>query len=406
MKKTLLLFSLILGISSFAQQFEMPAEQYPFYSIVEWKGMGAMLMSQDPLGNSKKINLTIAGNATSSIWQQGFNPDDKDFYYIASENARYVYFMDNLQLKEGKTFFHQLNSNGNVKSTSVSLTAAIKKLGAFDPLELELMDIVTTDKALVHIFRYHDVKAKKYVEIATFITHHNMLPYSAILGEVSELSLKEGNYGMWKYVGFTDDQIVFAARDFQNKKNGWTVMNFTSKGAMTEAKFIEAPTDKFDFVNEVALGSHGQLYVQENSKDNRETAQLHFHKNKYYLTGVSTDATGRTAKLMELSAGKWIQLSITTLAPEKTKDLMTVGSMPLNEGIACKIGNTVVLLPFVSSVKPIIQPFNADMHSNPSRMILDEKKELFAVSLAEGRLFFDRKQLGKAGGVKFEFIKK
>src|SRR5574343_306608 len=111
MKKTLLLFSLILGISSFAQQFEMPAEQYPFYSILEWKGMGAMLMSKDPLGNSKKINLTLAGNATTSIWQQGFNPDDQDFYYIASENARYVYFMDNLQLKEGKTIFHQLNSN-------------------------------------------------------------------------------------------------------------------------------------------------------------------------------------------------------------------------------------------------------------------------------------------------------
>lgn len=406
MKIVHLLFSLILGISSFAQQFEMPAEQYPFYSIVEWKGMGAMLLSKDPLQNSKKINLTLAGNATTSIWQQGFNPDDKEFYYISSENARYVYFMDNLQLQEGKTFFHQLNSNGNVKSTSVSLGAAIKKLGAFDPLELELIDIFTTDKALVHVFRYHDVKAKKYVEIATFITHHNMLPYSAILGEVSELSFKEGNYGMWKYVGFTDDQIVFAARDFQNKKNGWSIMNFTSKGVMSEGKFIEGPTDKFDFIEEVALGSHGQLYVQENSKDNRETAQLHFHKNKYYLTGVATDATGRTAKLMELSAGKWVQLSTATLAPEKTKDLITVGTMPLNEGIACKIGNTVVLLPFISSVKPIIQSFNVDMHANPSRMILEEKKELFAVSLAEGRLYFDRKQLGKAGSVKFEFIKK
>ncbi|MEN9442383.1 MAG: hypothetical protein RLZ33_2460 [Bacteroidota bacterium] len=406
MKIVHLLFSLTLGISSFAQQFEMPAEQYPFYSIVEWKGMGAMLLSKDPLQNSKKINLTLAGNATTSIWQQGFNPDDKDFYYISSENARYVYFMDNLQLQEGKTFFHQLNSNGNVKSTSVSLGAAIKKLGAFDPLELELMDIVTTDKALVHVFRYHDVKAKKYVEIATFITHHNMLPYSAILGEVSELSLKEGNYGMWKYVGFTDDQIVFAARDFQNKKNGWSVMNFTSKGVMSEAKFIEGPTDKFDFVEDVALGSHGQLYTQQNAKDQRETAQLHFHKNTYYLTGISTDANGRTAKLMELNTGKWVQLNTATLALEKTKDLPTVGTMVLNEGIACKIGNTAVLLPFISSVKPIIQSFNVDMHANPSRMILEEKKELFAVSLAEGRLFFDRKQLGKAGSVKFEFIKK
>lgn len=406
MKKTLLLFSLILGITSFGQQFEMPAEQYPFYSIIEWKGMGAMLLSKDPLGNSKKINLTLAGNATTSIWQQGFNPDDKDFYYISSENARYVYFMDNLQLQEGKTIFHQLNSNGNVKSTSVSLTSVIKKLGAFDPLQLELMDIVTTDKALVHIFRYHDVKAKKFVEIATFITHHNMLPYSAILGEVSELSLKEGNYGMWKYIGFTDDQIVFAARDFQNKKNGWAVMNFTSKGVMTEAKFIEGPTDKFDLTEEVAFGSHGQLYLQEDAKDNRETAQLHFHKNTYYLTGVQTDAAARTAKLMELTAGKWVLLNSATLAPEKTKDLMSVGTLVLNEGIGCKIGNSVVLLPFAMNLKPIQQSFNADLHANPSRLIIEEKKELFAVSLAEGRLFFDRKQLGKAGGVKFEFIKK
>ncbi len=46
------------------------------------------------------------------------------------------------------------------------------------------------------------------------------------------------------------------------------------------------------------------------------------------------------------------------------------------------------------------------MHSNPSRLIIDEKKELFAVSLAGGRLFFDKNQLGKVGSVKFEFIKK
>lgn len=406
MKLVLLLFSFILGISSFAQQFEMPAEQYPFYSIVEWKGMGAMLMSQDPLGNSKKINLTLAGSATTSIWQQGFNPDDKDFYYISSENARYVYFMDNLQLHEGKTFFHQLNSNGNIKSTSVSLGAAIKKLGAFDPLELELIDIVTTDKALVHIFRYHDVKAKKYVEIATFITHHNMLPYSAILGEVSELSLKEGNYGMWKYVGFTDDQIVFAARDFQNKKNGWSLVNFTSKGVLSESKFVDAPAEKFDLVENVALGSHGQLYTEQKAKDQLETAQLHFHKNTYYLSGLSTDANGRTAKLMELTGGKWVQISSTVLLPEKNKDVTSVGTMVLNEGLACKIGGTMVLLPFTSTLKPIQQRFSTSMHSNPSRVLIEEKKELFAVSLAEGQLYFDKSQLGVAGSVKFEFIKK
>lgn len=406
MKLVLSIFTFIIGFSIQAQEFEMPAELYPFYSIIEWKGMGAMLMSKDPLGNSKKINLTLAGNKTSSIWQQGFNLNGKDFYYISSENARYVYFMDNLQLQEGKTIFHQLNSAGNVKSTSVSLTAAIKKLGAFEPLELELIDIVTTDKALVHIFRYHDTKAKKYVEIATFITHHNMLVYSAIIGEVTELNMKEGNYGHWKYVGFTDDQIVFAARDFQNKKKGWTIKNYTSKAVLSEAKFMEGPQQNFDITETVPCGSVGSLYIDSKSNKRIETAQLIFHKNEYYLAGFETTSDARMVKLLQFTDAKWVDINSFKSVLEKAKTSNTFGTMALNEGIACRLGNNLIFLPFVSTAKPVYQSFQDNMHANPSRMINDEKKELFTVSLAEGWLFFDRNQLGKVGSVKFEFIKK
>ena len=124
--------STILGFSTFAQQFEIPAEKYPFYSILEWKGRGSILLNREPTGITKKVNLTLVGNQSTSIWQESFNPRGKDFYFISSENTRYTYFLENLNPELGKIFMHQLNSAGNMKSTSVSLTAAIKELGAYE----------------------------------------------------------------------------------------------------------------------------------------------------------------------------------------------------------------------------------------------------------------------------------
>lgn len=403
-KLFLLLISTILGFSTFAQQIEIPAEQYPFYSILEWKGMGSILLNRDPSGNAKKVNLTLVGNQSTSIWQESFNPNGKDFYYIASENARYTYFLDNLNLELGKVSMHQISSAGNIKSTSVGLTAAIKKLGDYDVSALQLMNVVTTDKALVHVFRYHDTKAKKYTEIATFITHHNFLVYAAILGEVPEINLKDVNYGQWKYIGFTEDQICFAARDYQDKNKGWSVKNFTSKGALTDTRFIQGLKDNFEFVEHTSMGTNGKTYLPNNSDS--ETALLSFINNQFYLIGLQTEGTNKIAKLKQLKEGEWVDIKSHKFAIEASKKPSQLAIYPLNEGIGCKIGNTMVFLPFAATLKPIQNQFKTQYHSNPSRFILEDKKELFAVSLPDGNLFFDLNQLNKPGSVKFEFIKK
>lgn len=404
MKTTGIILSLTLGFTSIAQQIEMPAEQYPFYSVLEWKGMGAILLNHDPAQITKKEYLTLVGNSPTSIWQQSFNPNSKDFHFISSENARYVYFLDDLNPKEGKIAMHQLNSAGNIKSTSVILSSAIKKLGTYDLSNLQLIDVVTTDKALVHIFRYHDSKEKKYTEIATFITHNNLLVYATILGEVSEISLKEGNYGQWKYVGFTEDQIYFAARDYQNRTKGWTVKNFTSKGALTDARFITAPSDNFDLVEHVAIGTNGKTIL--NNSNEVESATLIHHNSKFYLTGIVTEGNTKTVKLKLLKEGKWLDLSSHKLTIESSKKALQFGNYPLNEGIGCKIGSFMVFLPYDSSKKAIQNPFSAQFNTNPSRFLLADKKEFFAVSLTDINLFFDTNQLNKSGSVKFELIKK
>lgn len=402
MKLIQFLLFLLIGSSAFAQQFEIPAEQYPFFSVLEWKGMGSILLNRDPSGNMKKVNMTLVGNKTTSIWQQSFNPNGKDFYYISSENARYVYFLDDLNPQAGKVSLHQLSSAGNIKSTSVLLSSAIKKLGAYDMTQMEVMDIVTTDKALVHIFRYHDVKAKKYTEIATFITHHNLLVYAVILGEVPEAGVKEGTMGQWHYIGFNGDNIYFAARDKTNKKNGWAVQNYTSKGALTEGLTIQAPDDKYEISGLVGIGTNGRVYINNNV--DADAGSLIHHNGQFYALGSVLNGTSRTLTLKQLVEGKWKTLSSATYA--ETAKKTELGTYPLNEGIGCKVNNTLIFLPYQESTAANAVPFSPKFNMNPSRWIITDKKELFAVSLAEGNLFFDTAQLNKAGNVKFEFVKK
>ena len=90
MKITTLFFLVILGFSNHAQQFTLPAEEYPFFDIVEWKGTGSLLLNRDPSGLKKKINVTMVGENATSTWQESFNPNTDAYYFISSENARYV----------------------------------------------------------------------------------------------------------------------------------------------------------------------------------------------------------------------------------------------------------------------------------------------------------------------------
>lgn len=405
MKNFLFLVALFLGLFAKSQKIEIPGETYPFYSILEWKGMGALLLNKDPEWVTKKINLTYVANQSTSVWQQSFNPNTKDFHYISSENARYVYFLDKLNPEAGKISLHQLNSAGNIKSTSISISSAVKKVGAFDISQLEMIDVVTTDKALVYIFRHHDSKEKKYSDIAVFITHHNLLVYAALIGDVLETTLKDPNYSHWKYIGFTEDEIYFAARDYQIKKKGWSVKNFSSKGTLTSSLFINAPEQKFSTIAHSAIGTNGRTILKGVSDS--ESGVLIQHAGQFYLTGVVSDGAGSIVQLKKLSEGLWADVNSAKINLESLKKTLDFATYSLNEGIGYKIGTVSLFLPFNSSARKVQGTFSTKLHTNPSRFMIEEKPEFFAVSLGtNGLLFFDTKQLNTAGNVTFELIKK
>lgn len=404
--KRLLMLALVLVASTLnitAQEIEIEGATHPYYDVIEWKGMGALLLSKDPQNVAKQINITLVGNAEKSIWDQKFTPKNEEYYYIASENARYVYFLDNLELNNGKIYFSQLNSAGNVKTTSVALGTAVKKLGKYDYNKLELINVVVTDKALVHHFRYQDKANKSVVEIATFITHHNFLAYAVELGSIPVSSLKDENIGQWDYIGFTGDQIYFAARDVISRKKGWSVRDFTSKGKSLSTSFIHAPDDLIAVEN-IGFGTTGKYYLK--TKTTMDKGLLNYSNGEFYMVGGKRDGNGAELTLYQLKSDEWKELNNMQLSYFIEKKALNLGIYPLNEGLAYHLDHNgydkASIITFDKNLSAAHNSFTDRTIYNPSSVFNRKEKEEFSVTLPDAVLTFNTSQLNKAGSVKFE----
>ncbi len=401
------LIMVFLFQSANAQTFEIPSvDKNVFYDIIEWKGMGSLLMSRDPLGNTKQITLTLVTDTKTSVWDQKFNPKSEEFYYIASENARYVYFLDNLNLEDGKVYFSQLNSAGNIKSTSVAVGAAVKKIKNIDYNDLELINVVVTDKALVHHFRYEDKSTKSVVEFATFITHHNFLCYAVELATIPKANFKDENIGLWDYIGFTGDEIFFAARDVIGKKKGWSVKSFSSKGKEMSNMFIDAPDHELISVENIGFGTTGKHYLKTDKMNDRGLlAQIN---GSIYLLGGKRGTGSATLELFKYEAGEWKLLNQMQLNYFIENKALKLGIYPMNEGIGYHLDhngyNKVSMISFDKKTEVAHNSYTEKTVYNPSAVFNLKEKSEFTVSLPTEIQYFNTEQLGKEGAVKFEFV--
>ncbi|PHR31121.1 MAG: hypothetical protein COA38_08740 [Fluviicola sp.] len=407
MNKVLVILMSLIGFSGFAQKFTIPMVDYPFTDVIEWKGVGAILMSKNPNMTTPQINLTLVADKEVTIWDQKIRPKNKEFYYLSSENARYVYFLDNLELTKGKVYFNQLNSAGNVKTTSVSISSAIKKLGPYDYNKLELINVVVTDKALVHHFRYEDKKAKVIREFATFITHHNMLCYAVELGAIPTSDLKDENIGQWNYIGFTGNEIYFAARGYSSKKKGWSTRSYTSKGKEIQGSFLEAPSDLLPIEN-IGFGTTGSYYLEE--KHVVERGLLAQINGKMYLMGAERSNGGATLILHVREEGEWKALNTMNLNYFIENKNLKLGIYPMNEGLGYHLDHNgydkVSMVYFETGQSSTHNDFSTRAIVNPSSTLYPKKKEEFTVNLPNVVLVFNTDQLGKEGEVEFEFKEK
>ena len=402
MKKLTLLLLGFLSLNAAAQEFEIEAQTHPYYDIIEWKGQGAILLSHDPNKTTRRIGLTLVGNQNSSIWDESFTPRDEEFYYISSENARYVYFLDNLELEEANISFTQLNEAGNTKTTKVSMKSPLKSVGIVDYTAAEVINIVVTDKALVYHFRYEDKKEKHVKEVAVFMTHHNMLCYAAELGTTSFDEMKSEDVGYWDYIGFTEDKICFAARGVETKKKGWKIKEFSSKGKAVGSQFLDAPKE-YITVENIGFGTTGKYYL-----DDRETldkGMVCFINDKFYMVGGERENAGARLILHEWIEGEWKEINRMELNYFIEKKSLKLGLYPMNEGIGYHLDhngyNKASIIPFQKREISSHNTFTERTIYNPSSVFNRKEKQEFMVTLPGVVLTFDTEQLNNEGSVKF-----
>ena len=381
----------------------MPAEEYPFFDILEWKGQGTLLLNRDPSGQQRKINLTMVGEKTTSIWQESINPSGKDYYFIHSENARYVYFLDQLQPIEGKIQFSQVNIAGNVKSSTALLSAAVRKLGDYDFNLLKMIDVFTTDKALVFLMRYHEKKEKRFTDFLLTMTHHNFLIYATKLGDIPEAYLKEPDkYSFWSYAGNEGEDILFYSKDHKDKKNGFSILSFTPKAELKESRFITSASHGFDATSAGAFGATGRFYLNTTEVSN---GQLHMINGKFHHCGIRTEGIKKVAELYTLVDAEWVKVKSAELTVTGQKTAI-FSSVAMNEGIGISYAGLSVFLPISGDAAAVLNTGTRHTPNNPSSTQVKELNGRFAVSLTTGTLYFDTMQLNKVGPVNFEFRKK
>lgn len=407
MNRICITFSLFFVFTFFsqAQKFTIQKTIQPFYDIIEWRGMGALLMSKDPSGNNNQIYLTLISNSDKSIWEQQIAPPKGKYYFISSENAKYVYFMRNLVPESGKVYFDQLNEAGNVKNTNVSFTSAFKNLGLNIYGDVELVNVVVTDKALVHHFRVFNKSEDSYTEVATFITHHNMLDYAVKLGTYQTKDLKEGKVSHYHYIGFSDDGICFANHGVSPKFSGWNVLKFNEKGKiLTQYSIKDLPFDASP-INQLSFGANAAFYMGKSFEE--QSGILNYLNGNYYLSVVRNVSNKPTLELYQLIENEWKLANSSAFTNLKAKKVLGIGTLPLNEAMCYQIegfdgGNRTLTLYFDGKTK-ILKTSNHLEVYNPSRMLVSDVKIDFAVSLAKRNLFFDKSQLGKLEDVIFEY---
>jgi hypothetical protein len=391
----------------YGQIFNIPAGEYPYNQIIEWKGMGALLLNRDLDGDSKKFNLTLVGASATGLWTEGFFPKDKDFYLISNENTRYLYFIDDFDTERGTISFTQLNTAGSIKKYKVSFPHAIREVGKYSTRELKLIDVVVTDKALVYQFRYLDQQNNCFVDLAVFIVHHSFSVYAQLVGETYFGELRNRTEGHWRYTGSDEDGIYFAKEKTRANESGWIVKGFSSKGVLEISNYVIFPRDDLQEIDYVGIGSTGRNYLAIDTE--RAKGILHYHKGIYYTSGIIPNDTNNLLVLYELKSNKW-RLKSSHPISRVENEKVTLGNLSLNEGIAYYLNDgeegKAILLPFNKSQSIVTNRFGTYAINNPSRFIVLDRPREFVAVLPEGYLYFDENQLNQPGGMVFELILK
>lgn len=407
MKKSLGILFLVLNTLVYAQKFEIPAEGQPFYQAVEWKGLGGMILSRDPSLQQKQIKITLLANEGKSTWQQVMNPIGNETFFLSEDGGKYAYFLENLELNNGKVFIHQVSAAGNIKVMNLSFASEFKRLGGINYNDVKLVDIVTTDKALVWLFTYSEKAKNKITTISVSMTHHNFNLYASIVSENVSSSSKIEDQISWYVAGEKGENIIYAARSHASKDAGWKIKEISPKGVLVNEQNLGSEGLKYATHTRVGFGRRGSALLKRTEPD--EKGSLVYSNGNFYVGGVeSNGTTSQFVTYQFMSTKKWEETGRTSIDTYNAKKKCEVGFLQLKEGVAWFLGTTKELgIMQIFGNKELVKTDNCLQETyNPSKLLTANFPNTFLVSLTDKWLVFEPKQLPVKGALTFEYFAK
>jgi hypothetical protein len=404
MKKSLVILFALFSISVSAQNFEIPPLKQPYYDIIEWKGIGALALSRDLTLNQKQVDITMVSGEGKSTWQQVYNPMAKETYFISEDGGKYAYFLENLELNDNKVFIHQLSAAGNIKVMNLSFLASLKRLGNFSPSDLYLTDIITTEKALLWVFKHRD--KEKLTTIAVSMTHHNFNMYAFIVSENVINSSKIEDQISWYIAGEKAENILFAARLHAGKEAGWKVKEYNPKGILVSETVLEQKGTNFVAHARVGFGRRGSALLKRSEPNEKGT--LLFANGSFYVGGIEMNGTTADLISYKMENKIWNKVCQSTCTVYNAKKDLEVGCFRMAEGIGWYVNSTKSEGHFHSftSGSGIVSGTINQATSNPSRLLTAEFPSKFVVELDSKWLVCEPKQLPSKGALIFEYKEK
>ncbi|MDX1650997.1 MAG: hypothetical protein R3277_00785 [Brumimicrobium sp.] len=409
MKKYFYILLTILFLSSSHAQLELEAGNYPFHQIVEWKGVGTLLMNSDPDLKGKDFGLTLLDTSGLVAWNKLIYPAYSRPSLILSENSNYIYFLDFLKVRNNRISYIQLNRSGSYVSNDVDVLKVVRAYGYTNPDDVVLQEVFNTPKALVMHLTL-EVKEKKIVEnFFVTITHHNNRIYHVKGPETNPDMISKGKEGLFNYAGGSEEDIYFSRIIAQDNRFRAYFYPISPKAVPREEYGFMLLPDFSPIPSEIMnYDLSGSYYQAKNDGKTEKRLGVGIYKNAEFYY-VANDEKDRCVKVYgKDSKGEIAVLNQCEKKAEVSRKynakIYWMNNME-NIIVVSKIEDTeTALIIDTNKVESInAGKINADLlQINPTSFKVENKSSNFVHLVGDKVYTFDLDQLGEPGKAVFK----
>jgi hypothetical protein len=251
------------GIISSWAQITVNPRKMPFYDVVEWPGNGVLLIAKDPKGNTTQQEVTYVNLQGEIKWQEQYLPQVKDPKLVLSEYSNYLYFLDQVQLEEGKIFYNQATFSGNIRKGSIFFPPIFRTIVDFDDVNSELVDVVNATDNLIFQFRLKDKKSKTFIDVLVLLNHYSLKTTAIRLpGTFSWDEVEKNEKSLPYFAGSKENENYFAHYSTRDKKKGVELCVIDKKGVFSRTDFFELPMATASWSEHTAQYLTGMVHLQ------------------------------------------------------------------------------------------------------------------------------------------------